>query len=34
MCTFKPQMQKKVAMGEVKVSDFNKKGLITYFERV
>ncbi|CAD8209661.1 unnamed protein product [Paramecium pentaurelia] len=34
LCTFKPQVNKKIAQKSVKVSEFNKKGLITYFERV
>ncbi|CAD8126405.1 unnamed protein product [Paramecium sonneborni] len=34
LCTFKPQVNKNIAQNSVKVSEFNKKGLITYFERI
>ncbi|CAD8193099.1 unnamed protein product [Paramecium octaurelia] len=34
LCPFKPQVNKKIALKSAKVSEFNKKGLITYFERV
>ncbi|CAD8127536.1 unnamed protein product [Paramecium sonneborni] len=34
LCTFKPQVNKKIEQKSVRVSEFNKKGLITYFERV